>query len=124
MALRPEFTIAWDGEPTMSGQPERQSAGTFATFEVAEQALSVLPSAVRHPERNYRIEGRLVTEWVLAADGSVPDARTAIASVLVQLDHTDDYVRAFGATLDELEGWERESALSAADEILAALRIS
>lgn len=49
------------------------------------------------------------------------EAVEAVAGVLVQLDHTDDYVRAFGATLDELEEWERNSARDAARDLLAAL---
>lgn len=54
---------------------------------------------------------------------AVPTAEAveALAGVLVQLDHTDDYVRAFGATLDELDEWERNSARDAARDLLAAL---
>lgn len=43
------------------------------------------------------------------------------AEVLVGLDHTDDYIRGFGATLDELEDWEADSARAAVREILEAV---
>jgi hypothetical protein len=63
MDLRYEFVIAWDGDPSMSGSPRRHQAGSFTSLEFAKQALDSLPSAKNNPERNYRVEKRLVGGW-------------------------------------------------------------
>lgn len=42
------------------------------------------------------------------------------AEVLISLDHTDDYIRAFGAEMSELEDWEANAARHAARLILEA----
>lgn len=65
MNYKVEYTIAWDGEPSMSGLPRRNSTGIFSTFADADRALKMYPSAKTHPERNYRIEVRMVGEWSL-----------------------------------------------------------
>lgn len=43
------------------------------------------------------------------------------AEVLVGLDHTDDYIRGFGTTLEDLAGWEADAARSDARKILEAV---
>lgn len=45
----------------------------------------------------------------------------AIAAVLVQLDHVDDWSRGFGAELSELDDWEQGSARGAAQSIIDAV---
>lgn len=62
--LHEEFTLAWDGEISMSGQPHRASMGSFPSFEAAQTAANRLPSA--HTKPNLRIERRLVTTWSIA----------------------------------------------------------
>jgi hypothetical protein len=51
------------------------------------------------------------------ADGPVE----RVMDILVQLDHTDDWVRGFGATVDELDDWERDALRSVAAEIVAVV---
>lgn len=45
-----------------------------------------------------------------------------IAEYLVQMDHTDDFIRGFGATLDELDDIGRLEAKAAATEILVIVK--
>lgn len=45
----------------------------------------------------------------------------AIAEALVALDHTDDYVRGFGAEMSDLEDWEQDSARNAAKDVLKVI---
>jgi hypothetical protein len=45
-------------------------------------------------------------------------------AVLVSLDHTDDWVRGFGATVEELDTWEQDALRGVAMEILAVIEES
>lgn len=61
-ALRWEYVIAWDGEPSMSGKPHRMSIGaTFPTLAQAQHACATVPSMRDKP--NVRIERRQVGPW-------------------------------------------------------------
>lgn len=65
-----EYTIAWDGEPSMSGAPHRKSTGTFYSLKQAKDALHRVPGfKVRKP--NIRVEVREVTDWEVAYDPAV-----------------------------------------------------
>jgi hypothetical protein len=58
------YTVAWDGEPSMSGPPHRHGMGEFQTLERARDALRVVRGRTeRAPKPNLRIERRYVTEW-------------------------------------------------------------
>ena len=64
--LREDATLAWDGEPSMGGQPHRKSTGQFPTVDQAAWALARFPR--RGDLTNIRVERRLVTGWQEAPD--------------------------------------------------------
>ena len=57
-------TLAWDGEPSMSGAPHRCSTAAEVDLETARRALST----VGRRKPNPRIERRLVSPWQPVAD--------------------------------------------------------
>ena len=59
--LRRVYTIAWDGEPSMSGRPHVVRSGVELVFEQARLALTNVASVSRRP--NARVVSRLVSEW-------------------------------------------------------------
>lgn len=65
LGLREVFTIAWDGQPSMSGGGHRVGLSSETTREEAIANLSTLTDlpgwAERHP--NSRIERRLASSW-------------------------------------------------------------
>ena len=57
-------TLAWDGEPSMSGAPHRCSTAAEVDLETARRALSTVGRRKPSP----RIERRLVSPWQPVAD--------------------------------------------------------
>jgi hypothetical protein len=61
---RQQYTIVWDGEPSMSGQPHRQQMGMFNDLDAARAGRDlVLGRSVHAPKPNLRIEMRYVSSW-------------------------------------------------------------
>ena len=56
--FRVVYTLAWDGEPSMSGEPHRMSAGELCLAD-ARRSLDF----VGRRKDNPRIEGRMVGPW-------------------------------------------------------------
>lgn len=62
LGLRDVFTVAWDGEPSMSGHPHVKRTGTeFPTQERAQEALERVPSFRDHPDA--RVQQRIASPW-------------------------------------------------------------
>lgn len=57
-------TLAWDGDPSMSGAPHRCSTAAEVDLETARRALSTVGRRKPSP----RIERRLVSPWQPVAD--------------------------------------------------------
>lgn len=56
------YRIAWDGEPSMSGQPHVHSVGhEYLSFEEAATAIARVPGLMDKP--NVHIERRWATDW-------------------------------------------------------------
>ena len=53
------YALAWDGEPSMGGEPHRVSAGAELSEPDARRALAT----VGRRKPNARVERRYVTEW-------------------------------------------------------------
>lgn len=61
LGLREVATIAWDGEPSMSGKPHRMSLGGDHDPEELKRAIVEVGSVKYKP--GARIETRYVTPW-------------------------------------------------------------
>ena len=46
------------------------------------------------------------------------NVREDVANYLVSMDHADDFIIGYGATMDELDDFARNEALARADDIL------
>lgn len=63
---RQEYTIVWDGEPSMSGRPHRQQMGTFTELAAARAGRDLVLGRSSHaPKPNLRIEMRYVGPWAV-----------------------------------------------------------
>ena len=61
LGLREVATIAWDGEPSMSGKPHRMSLGVDHDLEKLKRAIVEVGPVKYKP--GARIETRYVTPW-------------------------------------------------------------
>lgn len=61
LGLREVATIAWDGEPSMSGEPHRMSLGGDHDPATLRRAILEVGSVRFKP--GARVERRFVTEW-------------------------------------------------------------
>jgi hypothetical protein len=55
------YRIAWDGEPSMSGQPHVMSA--HREFDSYEDAAAAIARTTLKDKTGVRIESRLATDW-------------------------------------------------------------
>lgn len=64
LGLHEVYTIAWDGELSMSGEPHRASVSAEISYESAENLLKVkYPGSWNERHPGARIERRIVTDW-------------------------------------------------------------
>lgn len=64
LGLREVYTIAWDGEPSMSGQPRRSGISAEVSYESAVNLLeSKYPGSWHDRHPGARIERRVVGSW-------------------------------------------------------------
>lgn len=62
LGLHEIFTVAWDGEPSMSGTPHPKRIGSeFLSQEQAERALTQVPGL--RDRDGIRVQRRLTTTW-------------------------------------------------------------
>lgn len=62
LGLHEIFTVAWDGEPSMSGVPHAKRIGSeFLSQEQAERALTQVPGL--RDRDGIRVQRRLTTTW-------------------------------------------------------------
>lgn len=69
LGLAAVYTLAWDGEPSMSGKPHRRSLGGDRDLDNLRTYMQTTADSGVKQRPNVRIERRYVTNWERVDDG-------------------------------------------------------